>query len=177
VLRLFYALQPSRDECDVVAALTHEDVASFSKQPIAPANFHFTLSFVGAVEPERLAALVAAADGVRAAPIELECDALDYWPEPRILCVTARASRGGEELPRMLGDAATAAGFAPDTKPFRPHLTVGRKVTASLAKESVWPRSLARVVPLRFDHFVLMESRRGERGSDYHVLRSWPLHI
>jgi len=176
-LRLFFALQPGSDECAAIGALTHQDVASFAKQAIAPENFHCTLSFVGTVEPARLDALVAAADGVRAPAVELECDALDYWPQPRVLCVTARASSDAELLSRTLSAAATTAGFAPDIKPFRPHLTVGRKVTASLAKESVWPRSLTSVLRLRFDHYVLMESRRGEHGSDYHVLRSWPLHI
>ena len=176
-LRLFFALRPARELAgalvDAVAPLT----VQMHGQLVPPSNVHATLCFIGAVAPDRLEDLKTAARSIRGAPDELHFDALDVWEKPRILCgVTRRASRAAVALADAVRDAAVAAGFQPDDKPFRPHLTLARKVSLPLAKQFTWPREISPGFVVRYDEFALMESRRGEHGSIYSVVDSWPLY-
>jgi 2'-5' RNA ligase len=96
-----------------------------------------------------------------------------------VLCATAAESAGSapaRELAEQLGHAALTAGFHPDIKPFRWHLTVARKIHPVRAAQCEWPQPLAPPLLVRCDRFVLMESRPGESGSLYSVVDSWPLY-
>ena len=81
-----------------------------------------------------------------------------------------------KDLADNLGRDATAAGFHPDIKPFRPHLTLARKIHPATAARCDWPQNLSPPLLVRCDRFVLMESRRGESRSIYSVVDSWPLY-
>jgi RNA 2',3'-cyclic 3'-phosphodiesterase len=153
-------------------------VAAQLQVPLVPlSNLHATLCFMGGVAPERLDVLRQAAATVRSAPGEIRFDALDLWQTPRILCATtAGESREASALADALRDAVVAAGFTPDLKPFRAHLTLARKIDVAEAEKLSWPRVLSPGFVVRFEKFVLMESRRGERGSIYSVIDSWPLY-
>jgi 2'-5' RNA ligase len=153
-------------------------VAVLQAEAVPASNLHATLCFVGAVPPEKLAALREAVEPVRGRTATLSFDALDHWVKPRILCATAPdtpQSAPASELAQRIADATTAANFTPDFKPFRAHLTLARKVPASRAAECVWPRDLSPAMRVHCDRFVLMQSERGESGSIYSVVASWPL--
>ena len=180
MLRLFFALQPAPAQnlelVDRVAPL----VAQLQAQCVPPGNLHATLCFIGAVPPEKLAELCAAVAPVRGRDATLDFDAIEHWARPKILCATAPdspASAPARELAQRIADAVTAAGFAPDARPFRAHLTLARKVTARRAAECEWPRELSPPVRVHHDRFVLMQSQRGESGSLYSVVASWPLDM
>jgi len=79
------------------------------------------------------------------------------------------------DLSERLTEVASGAGFTPDRKPLRAHLTLARKVRADVARNFEWPRAIA-TLRVRCERFVLMESRRGEAGSTYSVVDSWPLY-
>jgi 2'-5' RNA ligase len=175
--RLFFALQPTPEQN---AALV-EQVAPLAAQLGARAspteNLHATLCFIGAIEPERLVALRAAASSWRGRPVRLSFDALEYWETPKILCATAsRDSSSATELSIALGEAAVAAGFSPDIKPFRAHLTLARKISAAQAATVPWPLPLEPPMTMRAGRFVLMESRRSDAGSIYSPVDYWPLY-
>jgi 2'-5' RNA ligase len=175
-LRLFFALQPPAELAGELLEQA-KPVAAQLQVPVVPVgNLHATLCFIGAVALERLDALRAVAARVRGRAGELEFDALEVWEKPRILCATTSARESPEAiaLADALRDAAVAGGFTPDIKPFRGHLTLARKVPLAEAKKIAWPRSLAQGFVVRFDRFVLMESRRGADSSIYSVVDSWP---
>jgi 2'-5' RNA ligase len=74
-----------------------------------------------------------------------------------------------QALARALAEETASAGFSPDLKPFRPHVTVARKVARA-------PRSSAMsAVEWRFDSFALIESRTLETGPVYSVVESYAL--
>ena len=75
----------------------------------------------------------------------------------------------------QLSDAAVAAGFAPDSKPLRAHLTLARKVDPASAAACEWPQPLASALTMHCDRFVLMRSDKEESGSIYSVVAEWPL--
>ena len=179
MLRLFFAFQ-SRIEPNLALTLEVAPlVMELQAQAVPARNLHATLCFVGAIEPDKLDALRAAAASVRGRRATLCFDSLECWETPKILCATAKlegAAQPADDLARMLGEAAVAAGFAPDIKPFRPHLTLARKVPAAVAAHFQSPRPLANPWILRCDEFTLMQSQRNETGSVYSAVDSWPLY-
>jgi 2'-5' RNA ligase len=180
VLRLFFALLPEPAAAAGLVAQVAPVVARLQGQAVPAENLHATLCFVGAVEEEKLAALCAIAAAVRGARATLRFDTLEIWETPKILCATATgadAAAPAEELARDLGAALTAAGFTPDIKSFRAHLTLGRKVNAALAVEAgvAFPQPLDESLLLRAERFALMSSRREGDRSIYSVVDSWLL--
>jgi RNA 2',3'-cyclic 3'-phosphodiesterase len=136
------------------------------------------LCFLGAVAPGDLDRLRGVAAAQRVPHATLRFDTLEYWLKPRVLCATAgesAAAAPARELAEKLGHAALAAGFHPDIKPFRAHITLARKILPTRAATCEWPQPLASPLLVRCDRFLLMESRRGESGSIYSVVDSWPL--
>lgn len=177
VLRLFFALQPVNEQSAALAAQVAPLIAHLGAQPMRAENLHATLCFIGAIEPSRLDALRAAAATLRGRPIRLRFDALEYWDTPKILCATAsRDSSSATELSIALGEAAVAAGFSPDIKPFRAHCTLARKISAAQAATVPWPLPLEPPTVMAAEKFVLMESRRNDAGSVYSAVESWPLY-
>lgn len=177
MLRLFFALQPTPGQSAALLSQISQLGAAVHAQPVPASNVHATVCFIGAVAPARLDALRAAAAEVRAPAIRLRFDTLEYWARPRVLCATAPGPcDAAQEFSRALADCAEAAGFAPDrSHPFRPHLTLARKVRAASARALPWPIPLAPAVELRCERFALMESRRGDAGSIYSALETWAL--
>jgi len=178
MLRLFFALQPSAEQNATLAEDVAPLVAQLGAQRVPAKNLHVTLCFVGAVAEEQLDALQAAANDVRAPAVIMHFDRIEYWAKPKILCATTDQSASAssvQELSAHLANASLAAGFAPDTKPFRAHLTLARKVDAKSAAACEWPRALAAPVTVHCDRFALMRSDKGEVGSIYSVVAEWPL--
>ena len=173
-MRLFFALQPTPAQAAALVADIAPLVKELEGQPSPAANLHATLCFLGAVAEDALASLRDAASRVRRRPVMLEFAALDFWEKPEILCATASESESARDLSAALVEATAAAGFLPDRKPFRAHLTLARKVRRRVAGNFEWPRAIA-TVSVRCEQFVLMESRRGDAGSTYSVVDSWAL--
>jgi 2'-5' RNA ligase len=177
MLRLFFALQPTPDQGEELLANSAALAVELGGQRVPPGNLHVTLCFIGAVAPEKLYLILETASRVRGAPVTLCFEAFEYWEKPRVLCATAPAATWStaSKLSQALAEATIAAGFAPDAKPFRAHLTLARKLNVDAAMRVEWPRPMSPPLTLRCDRFALMESRRGESGSLYSVVESWPL--
>ena len=178
MLRLFFALQPAPVQSAALAEQVAPLVARLQAQRVPAENLHATLCFIGAVPEEKLGDLQAAAAGVSARHATLRFDALEYWRKPGVLCATAPetvASLPARGLAERLAQATIAAGFTPDIKPFRAHVTLARKISAARATQCEWPRVLAPPLDVHCDRFALMQSRRGEFGSIYSVVNSWAL--
>ncbi|MDE2263459.1 MAG: 2'-5' RNA ligase family protein [Gammaproteobacteria bacterium] len=152
-------------------------------RPIPAGNLHVTLAFLGTV-PERrlpeLAEVARAAAGIpRSAPaaasssdesLELIFDRLEYWRAAQLLCaLPAEPPARVAALARELQDALAGRGFAPDLKPFRPHVTVARKVMHASAAGRI------DAVVWRFTELALIESRTLPEGSLYSVVESYSL--
>lgn len=176
-LRLFFALQPVAVLSELVESAAPL-VAQLRGQQVPAENLHATLCFIGATAPEDLAKLRDVAARQQGRCVTLRFDSLDFWQKPRILCAIPNDESGSaaaHTLAANLANATRDAGFTPDARDFRAHLTLARKISAPLAAQVEWPRSLAPMT-LDFDRFVLIESRRGESGSTYSVVDSWPLY-
>ena len=176
--RLFFALQPPLEVSAALIDAVTPLIAQLQSQPVPASNLHATLCFVGAVEAEKVDSLRAAAATVRGMACEFDFDALEYWEKPQVLCATPSRgeSSAANALSLALREAIVTAGFTPDIKPMRAHLTLARKIRAVDAEKISWPRNLSPGFVVRCEKFVLMESSRGEQGSIYSVIESWPLY-
>ena len=178
MLRLFFALQPGDEQSAALTEQVAPLVTRLKAQRVPAENLHATLCFIGAVSEEKLDALLSAAAAVRARPATLHFDSLEYWRKPGVVCATAAdtaAAAPARVLAERLAEATIAAGFSPDVKPFRAHLTLARKVQAARAAGCEWPYALAPSFTVQCDRFALMQSRRGETSSVYSVVNTWTL--
>jgi len=179
MLRLFFAVQPDAAQNAVLVERVAPLVARLEAQRVPAENLHATLCFMGAVPEEKLSLLVQVAAGLRGGVATLRFDALEYWHKPKVLCATAaddsRSAPLGE-LAARLGATSRDAGFTPDIKPFRAHLTLARKIQGARAAQCEWPLPLSPALDVRCDRFALMRSDRGSSGSVYSVVDSWPLY-
>lgn len=100
-------------------------------RPVPAANWHLTLRFLGATSADQLSAIVRR---MRAAELgeafEVGFGGLGAFSRPRSARVLWIGLTDGVErmkaLARVAEDAARAAGFAAEEKPFKPHLTLSR---------------------------------------------------
>lgn len=173
--RLFFALWPDEESRRALGAVTARAVRRCGGRPVPVASLHVTLAFLGSVPHSQLAQLPRIAREQAAAcaqdvPLCLTFERLAYWPRQQILCVPATEdAAGAHALAAALRDATAAAGFPPDLKPFRAHVTVARKVARFARAPALRP------VVWRFAAFALLESRTEESGAVYSVIETYSL--
>jgi RNA 2',3'-cyclic 3'-phosphodiesterase len=173
--RLFFALWPDEAQRQALWQATAKAVSKCGGRPVAAANLHVTLVFLGSVPQRRLPQLQAIAQRAARAraqdvPLSLRLDALAHWPRQQILCALAADEPPlAQALAAALKDAAAAAGFSPDLKPFHAHVTLARKVARAALRPAL------RALLWRFDSFALIDSRTETDGAVYSVIESYAL--
>lgn len=168
--RLFFAIWPDESARAAFAHATRKATRASGGRPIPVAYLHSTLAFLGPVPAERMPGVAAAATGLDHPSFELTFDRLEHWPRPAILCaICSRPPPAAAELASVLWKLLARQGFAPDTKPYRPHVTLARKVAKPHAIGALHP------VVWRVDGIALVQSVTDPEGSQYTVLESWPL--
>jgi 2'-5' RNA ligase len=167
--RLFFALWPDAGLRARAAAVLQRLTAADTGRPQRPDQLHVTLAFLGAVAADRVPLALAAGAGLQVGSLELEFDRVEYWPGPRLLCLTASAPP-----PRLLDlvadlqRALRARGFELEPRAFRAHLTALRdarpRTDGPLAPPLHWPAA----------GFALVESIVDRQGARYRPLARWP---
>ena len=132
-------------------------------------DLHLTLHFLGQVDAARLDDLRRLGDGVDRPRFTILLDEIGYWPRPQVLWVAP--SRAPDELTglyRQLESGLQALGLETDNRPYRPHITLARKVRA----RSPWPT----LEPFAWgvDEMALVESRAGA-APRYQPIARWSL--
>lgn len=166
--RLFFALWPDPALLQALRARVEPIVGSIGGKPQRPDQWHVTLEFMGQVARERQPALRAAAGCVRQSPVTIEFDRVEHWRKPQVVSLVAsRVPASLAVLVTQLRAALVEEGFAVDTRPFCPHVTLARKVRAAadalLEPPLVW----------RSRGFALVRSVTDPAGSRYEPLHWW----
>jgi 2'-5' RNA ligase len=124
--RLFFAFWPD-DRLRTSLESARNRLFPLAGRPVAIAGLHVTAAFLGPVSETRLAALLALCGPVP--PLTIALDRLEHWPRPRVL--VAATSHLQDDL-RLLVDGLwrrlDRLGFARETRPFRPHVTLARDI-------------------------------------------------
>ncbi len=129
-----------------------------------------TLLFLGAVRATDLPAVMAAAAGPTVAPFELLFDGVEHWSKPQVLVAVASSPpQAAARLAEALGARLVLAGLPIERRPWRPHVTLARKVVRPAARPG--PAPVRWAVP----ELSLVESLADPAGVHYVVVRRWPL--
>lgn len=98
----------------------------------APEGMHLTLKFLGNIAPARVAPLLSAiaAAARETAPFALRLAGLGVFPHPRRPRVLWAGITGDTDalaaLQQSVEQASIGLGFTPESRPFAPHITLGR---------------------------------------------------
>lgn len=179
-MRLFLAVPLTEEARQAIArhlraALAHP----LPGRPVRPENWHLTLRFLGEVDEVAADRIIREVDAAARGPaFPVRWGSLGAFPRPRRATVLwLGCERGAEEAERLAAvveEAVEAAGFPPEDRPFRSHMTLSRlrpeqDVTAVL--DAVPPIGLAMPV----DRVVLYRSHLGPGGPRYEEIESFPL--
>lgn len=175
--RLFFALWPTPVIADSLGETARQAAARFGGRPTRPETIHLTLAFLGDQPTSSLPGLVAAAASVRAAAFDLTMSHTGFWPRQRLIWAGVADSPPLSSLHAGLGEALAAAGYrlASEPRPFRPHLTLVRRIRAD--GESASAADVPSIAPIAWPcrRFVLVQSTPGPSGSAYRVIEEFPL--
>jgi RNA 2',3'-cyclic 3'-phosphodiesterase len=169
--RLFLALWPSEEQQQAWSELAGEWLPEGAGRLIKPANLHMTLLFLGDISVDQCASLKSKIDSYRGRAFELVMDRFGHWRRPQV------AWLGASETPQELQDLvhalqliARSCDIQVDTRPYRAHLTLARKVRKAPAR--------IRFEPINWfvGDFVLVKSELTSEGALYEVVSKWSLN-
>jgi 2'-5' RNA ligase len=178
--RLFIGV-PLTDEArrEIAARLRDALPNGLPGRAVPVANWHLTLRFLGATRADQLATL---REHLRAAelgaPVNVRFGGMGAFSRPRSARVLWIAVTEGvqrlQELARIAEDAARAAGFPPERKSWKPHLTVSR-----LQPPRDVTRVIERVPPfdvgMRVGEVVVFRSHLGGGPARYEAVERFAL--
>ena len=155
--RIFFTFVPDRPKREAVA--NWRDTCDFgpAARPVPADNFHVTLYFLGAIAPEAIEGLRSAAATVPFAAGHIELRAPEVWVHG-VAVLRAEPSLELLDLRVRLECASAPFAQAPETRSWKPHLTLARQASANAS--TITPAS----PPLggwEVRRFGLFESRAG----------------
>lgn len=124
--RLFIALDMPEAARHALTAL-HDDTLDVRWAPLE--QYHLTLRFLGETEAATAETVAEALADVRVRPFRLHLSGLGVFPSlrrPRVLVARAEAEPVLEALHRRVEAALGQLGFEPESRAFRPHVTLAR---------------------------------------------------
>ena len=128
-----------------------------------------TLLFLGQVARPQMACIEQVADRMVLMPFSVQLKQVELWQRPRLLCATASQTPDPlAELVSSLQAGLAECGFKPEARPYRPHVTLIRKVRRSS------PFELEKPINWSVSRFVLATSSADPGIPRYRILKSWP---
>jgi RNA 2',3'-cyclic 3'-phosphodiesterase len=146
---------------------------------VPPQNWHITLRFLGWTDDVAFDRLLAALDEADLGPsFDMMLGDMGAFPRPSSATVIWLAVSKGvthlEELAAVVEEAAQSAGFGPEDRPFRAHLTLTRVRPAEDASGllDAFPGA---DLGWRCRSVVVFRSHLGRGGARYEPLETFPL--
>lgn len=169
--RVFFAIEiPTKIQRQIVRWRA-ENFPDDAGRPVAAANMHITLAFLGEVSAEKQAALAKLAGRIRQPGFTLHLDDAGQWLRSRVVWLgTRQPPRGLLQLANMLRAQAARSGCYQSPQPFHPHLTLLRNTAHAVpipAPGFHWE------IPV--SEFVLYESNFINGRTRYTPLQRWTL--
>jgi 2'-5' RNA ligase len=177
--RLFLAIPvPPAVASRIESALSRGFPRGLPGRAVGPQGWHLTLRFLGATTAEAAARVSEAMRAVaEVPPFEVSLAGLAAFPDDeRASVLWLGVGEGADEVRRLAAiaeEAATGAGFAPETRAFTPHLTLARLHPPEDVTDAV-AGTLAVDARLPVTEVVLYRSHlRG--GARYEAVERYPL--
>ncbi len=145
-----------------------------------PENYHLTLRFIGEVDRAGRDELESALSRLFVPAFSLSLEGLGHWEskgKPRVLWAGITPSSALDHLHQRVEAAVVAAGFSPERRRFKPHITLARLSGTSDAQLSEWLglNPLPRMEPFEVGTFTVYRSFLKKDGPVYRPEYSIPL--
>jgi len=169
--RLFFALSLPPELQKQVIQWRADTFPADTGRPIAAANLHLTLAFLGEVSAPKEAALRSVAGRIEAKGFSMQIDDAGHWPGAGVVWLgTRRAPRALLQLADVLRSHAARNGCYQNTLPFHPHISLFRAATRPVAIPPATPDWT-----LHAKEFGLYQSIYERGRTRYSLLQSWAL--
>lgn len=176
-LRLFFALWPSDRQRAALAAAAAPAVGQVTGQKVSPGNLHVTLVFLGPVSGRTLLPLFDVGGQGPWPAVGLTFERVEYWAKPRVLVALPRdVPSAGLEIVARLWAALEPLGYAREARPWRPHLTLVRRIRRP-PPDNLVLREVAGAGDEPPWRLALVDSVAHVDGPRYKPLADWPLEF
>jgi RNA 2',3'-cyclic 3'-phosphodiesterase len=179
-MRLFVGIPLAPTVIDELSAVsmrlqTSEDGLRWS----APESWHITLQFLGNT-PE-YECIVARLSELHSPPLPLQLEELGFFERAGVFFAGVRPTPELGTLQQRVTATTGHCGFAPETRPYHPHITLARSKSKGVTALRTLKSKIHREPGFSgfvAEEFVLYESVPGVKGSSYEVRERFPLtHI
>jgi 2'-5' RNA ligase len=186
-IRLFVAIFPPPQLVEQLAKAARSLADDLSPRAVSwtrPEQIHLTLNFLGNVERARLEYFQRAVESAcrRGEPFSLRARGIGCFPtptRPRILWAGLDGATAAlEKLKAELDAHLAPLGYAPDPRPFQPHLTIGRVKLLSSGDRRHLTATLPQwreteFGPCPVERVDLMQSLLSPRAAKYSIIESF----
>ncbi|MEQ8193863.1 MAG: RNA 2',3'-cyclic phosphodiesterase [Rhodospirillales bacterium] len=179
-MRLFIGLALPRE---VRLALAAVQYGLPGARWVKPESLHLTLRFLGDVDRGQAEDVDAALSDIVAPSFDLEFSGLGCFEgkdRVRALWTPAVKSCDLKHLQEKIESAVVRAGFEPERRKFKPHVTLARfKNGSSTERVGMFleNHNTLHAGPFTIGHFTLFRSHLGREGSVYEPLVEYPLYV
>lgn len=140
-------------------------------RPIAAANLHLTLAFLGEVSDAKAQILQQQAGRISQSGFNVTLDDIGHWPGSGVVWLGCKnPPRGLLQLAQLLRSQAARSGCYQTPLPFHPHVTLFRGAIRPVA---IPARTTNEIFPV--NSFSLYESVFARGRTRYKIVQSWPL--
>ena len=171
-MRLFIAIPLAAGVIDELSAISRRLKSGGDGQRwTAPATWHITLQFLGETGREQCDCVVARLRELHLPPVPVRLEGLGCFDRSGVFFVGVKVSPELLLLEERVKAATALCGFASETRPFQPHITLARskdqrrgfsELKARIGRQPEFTRFTA-------GEFLLIESFLGPGGSRYEV--------
>lgn len=165
-LRLFFALPCPPVLADAICSW--RDALDFDGRPVAQANLHLTLAFLGSQPASALEELKQLGSHLRADAFTLRLDQLRIIGHGFACLIPNQMPSPLSQLVEQLHARLSTHGFALDARPFLPHVTLARDAQTQ-------PPTTPPTFEWHVERFGLFLSVNTPSGAHYRALAGWPL--
>ena len=146
---------------------------------IQPEDYHITLRFLGEVDARTAHEIVETLNDVRRSAIPVRFDGLGWFggDKPRALVAHVKADPAIVGLQAEHERRLRRIGLPPETRKFKPHVTLARLrgVGPAAVADFLSSRGRLEVEAFTAERFVLYSSKEGGGGGPYVVEAAYPL--
>ncbi len=173
-VRAFLAIPLPRQLQESIRVIQTELQASIAEARwTRPENLHLTLHFFGEIDQETLEKLKVSVLSIKGCqrPFQVEVKGPGAFPNPyrpRVIWLGLKPRGQLEQLHRAIEPCLSQAGLTTDSRPYSPHLTIGRLRGDKLDLTELFSSmQQKRIEPLTVDRYILYEGRLHPEGAQH----------
>jgi 2'-5' RNA ligase len=178
-MRLFIAVPLSEEVLESILEL-REPIRGIKWQK--PSQMHLTLRFLGEAKQERFAEIKETLESIQLEKFTIGIKGVGVFPDkrsPRVIWAGIKKSEELLELQEKVEKCSRNAGFQPEKRPYKPHITFGRVKNATKRQvRSFIESDRAKALSTKMDVpcFNLYRSELRDDGARHSVMQEYSLH-